>query len=74
MQNHTVVLFCSCRMHLSNYMNFNDIEGVYTYSFEAERKADCLICSKDSLSTKTLEFNEQSLLDDVISHLMNSPN
>ena len=25
-------------MPLNNYMNFNDTEGIYTYTFEAERK------------------------------------
>ena len=28
----------SCSPPLSNYMVFNDTEGVYTYSFEAEKR------------------------------------
>ncbi|XP_064632664.1 NEDD8-activating enzyme E1 catalytic subunit-like isoform X2 [Lineus longissimus] len=28
----------SCCMPLNNYVNFNDTEGVYTYTFEAEKK------------------------------------
>lgn len=34
----------SCCPPLNNYMNFNDTEGVYTYTFEAEKKVvktDC---------------------------------
>lgn len=27
-------------------MVFNDVEGIYTYAYEAEKKEDCLICSQ----------------------------
>ena len=26
-------------------MVFNDIDGIYTYTYEAERKEDCIVCS-----------------------------
>ena len=29
---------CSCSKPLQNYMVFNDTEGVYTYTFEYEKK------------------------------------
>jgi ubiquitin-activating enzyme E1 C len=35
----------SCCPYLNNYMVFNDVDGVYSYSFEYERKPDCLACS-----------------------------
>ena len=31
-------IYCSCSKPLQNYMVFNDTEGVYTYTFEAEKK------------------------------------
>ena len=31
-------VFFSCYHPLSNYMNFNDTDGIYTYSFEAEKR------------------------------------
>lgn len=64
------VLTYSCRMPLNNYMNFNDVEGVYTYSFEAEKKEDCLVCSKKTIPIK---FSHDSKLQDVIDHLVESP-
>ena len=33
-------------MHLDNYMLFNNVEGVYTFSYPCEKKEDCLVCSK----------------------------
>lgn len=27
-------------------MVFNDVDGIYTYSYEAEKKEDCLVCSQ----------------------------
>ena len=57
-------------MPLKNYLNFNDLQGVYTYSFEAERKPDCLVCSN---KPKPLHFTEDTKLQEVIDHLMQSP-
>lgn len=43
-------------------MIFNDVDGIYTYNFESERKTDCLACSNvprpvciDDPNTMTLE-------------------
>lgn len=52
----------SCYESLNNYMIFNDVDGIYTYNFESERKTDCLACSNvprpvciDDPNTMTLE-------------------
>ena len=34
----TIIVLCSCSKPLQNYMVFNDTDGVYTYTFEYERK------------------------------------
>ncbi|KAJ5856569.1 Molybdenum cofactor biosynthesis MoeB [Penicillium soppii] len=34
----------SCNPYLSNYMMYAGEEGVYTYTFEAEKKPDCPVC------------------------------
>ena len=31
-------IICSAYIPLNNYMVFNDVDGLYTYTFEAERK------------------------------------
>ncbi|XP_015589494.1 NEDD8-activating enzyme E1 catalytic subunit [Cephus cinctus] len=39
-------LATSCCASLNNYMVLNNIEGIYTYTYEAEKKDDCLACSQ----------------------------
>lgn len=51
---------------LNNYMVFNDIDGIYTYTFEAEKKDNCLACSQ---TVQTLTFSENDKLQDVIDFL-----
>jgi ubiquitin-activating enzyme E1 C len=36
----------SCAQTLNNYMVFNDTDGIYTYSYEAEKNPGCLGCSR----------------------------
>ncbi len=38
----TILFLFSCSQPLSNYMNFNDTEGIYTYTFEAEKRVSCV--------------------------------
>jgi len=59
-------LATSCSATLSNYMNFNDTEGIYTYTFEAEKKDDCAACSQ---VPQPLPFPEDAQLDDVLTFL-----
>ncbi|KAK3765224.1 hypothetical protein RRG08_051848 [Elysia crispata] len=56
----------SCCLPLNNYMNFNDTNGVYTYTFEAERLEGCLACSNKPLS---VTFSETDKLQDIITYL-----
>lgn len=60
----------SCYESLNNYMVFNDVDGVYTYKFEAMKKADCLACSS---IPKTISINNPSsmTLQDLIDLLCN---
>eukprot|EP00731_Ephydatia_muelleri_P019641 Em0012g466a len=56
----------SCSKPLQNYMVFNDTDGVYTYTFEAEKKDDCPACSSKPV---TLTFHEDATLQDVYNYL-----
>uniref|UniRef100_A0A0A9YQ13 NEDD8-activating enzyme E1 catalytic subunit n=1 Tax=Lygus hesperus TaxID=30085 RepID=A0A0A9YQ13_LYGHE len=58
-------LATSCCLPLNNYMVFNDVDGIYTYSYEAEKKPDCIVCSNkpktyyvDNGSIKLKQFIE----------------
>ena len=65
----TLKIITMCCNSLNNYMNFNDTEGVYTYTFEAERKEDCAGCSQ---IPQKLSFSEDAKLQDVIDYLKES--
>ncbi|XP_032822542.1 NEDD8-activating enzyme E1 catalytic subunit isoform X1 [Petromyzon marinus] len=54
---------------LSNYMVFNDVDGLYTYTFEAERKDNCPACSQ---VPQNLEFSSSARLQEVLTHLTES--
>ncbi|XP_071504733.1 NEDD8-activating enzyme E1 catalytic subunit-like [Diadema antillarum] len=56
----------SCCFPLKNYMVFNDTDGLYTYTYEAERKEDCLACSQ---APQMLEFPEDATLQTLVDHL-----
>ena len=58
----------SCAPYLKNYMIFNDSEGIYTYTYEAEKKDDCIVCSN---TTKTIRFQPNDKLEDVFELLLN---
>ncbi|XP_070559576.1 NEDD8-activating enzyme E1 catalytic subunit-like isoform X2 [Ptychodera flava] len=56
----------SCSLPLNNYMVFNDTDGLYTYTFEAEKKDDCIACSQ---VPQTVPFNEDATLQDLVNYL-----
>lgn len=45
----------SCCMPMNNYMVFNDVDGIYSYTYEAEKKLNCLACSN---IPQTLPIND----------------
>jgi NEDD8-activating enzyme E1 len=60
----------NCYEMLNNYMVFNDVDGIYTYKFEAMKKSDCLACSS---IPKTISISNPSsmTLQDLIDLLCN---
>ncbi|MED6287440.1 NEDD8-activating protein uba3 [Characodon lateralis] len=62
-------LATSAYVPLSNYMVFNDVDGLYTYTFEAERKENCSACSQ---IPQDLHFSPSSKLQEVLDHLTES--
>lgn len=54
---------------LNNYLVFNDSDGIYTYTYKAERKSTCIICnnlpvnisvSKNMTLKRLIEFLEEN--------------
>ncbi|KFB44439.1 hypothetical protein ZHAS_00012224 [Anopheles sinensis] len=62
----------SCCEPLNNYMVFNDVDGIYTYTYEAEKRSDCLACSQVPRSVEITDPNTMTL-QDLIQHLCDNP-
>lgn len=62
-------LVSSCCNPLNNYMVFNDTDGLYTYTFEAEKKDDCPACSQ---RPQVLTLPEDATLKSLIDILTES--
>ncbi|XP_065291555.1 NEDD8-activating enzyme E1 catalytic subunit isoform X2 [Dermacentor albipictus] len=67
--NEVFKIATSCCNPLNNYVVFNDTDGIYTYTFEAERNEKCLACSQVPV---TLHFPEETKLQEIYDHLINS--
>jgi ubiquitin-activating enzyme E1 C len=40
--------------YLNNYMMYNGVSGVYTYTFEYEKKESCPVCGKSETTYEVL--------------------
>ncbi|KAL4807962.1 hypothetical protein BDV18DRAFT_110240 [Aspergillus unguis] len=60
----------SCNPFLENYMMYAGEEGVYTYTFEAEKKSDCPVCG--NLARK-ISVNPDTTLEEFIETLGERP-
>uniref|UniRef100_A0A3B3QI84 NEDD8-activating enzyme E1 catalytic subunit n=1 Tax=Paramormyrops kingsleyae TaxID=1676925 RepID=A0A3B3QI84_9TELE len=63
------LLFRSAYISLNNYLMFNDVDGLYTYTFEADRKENCPACSQ---VPQELQFAPSAKLQDVLNYLTKS--
>ncbi|XP_017472221.1 PREDICTED: nedd8-activating enzyme E1 catalytic subunit [Rhagoletis zephyria] len=65
-------LATSCYDSMNNYMNFNDMEGIYTYTYPPEKSDICLACSNTPQDLNVDDPNTTTL-DDLIKILCDSP-
>ncbi|CAB1329836.1 unnamed protein product [Coregonus sp. 'balchen'] len=56
----------SAYIPLNNYLVFNSVDGLYTYTFEAERKENCSACSQ---VPQDLQFPPSAKLQEVLEYL-----
>ncbi|BDD60835.1 hypothetical protein MPDQ_007210 [Monascus purpureus] len=56
----------SCNPYLENYMMYAGEEGVYTYTFEAEKKPDCPVCGA---LARTILVDPNATLESFIENL-----
>lgn len=60
-------LATNCCNPLNNYMVFNDSDGLYTYTFEAEKKDDCSACGR---IPQKLTFSHEDTLQTLLDYLV----
>jgi len=63
-------LATSCAPPINNYMVFNDVDGIYTYTYEPERNESCTACSR---RPAPLAFSADTRLEEVLNHLRETP-
>lgn len=63
-------LASSCCVNMNNYMVLNIADGVYTYTFSADRRADCVACSN---TTRTMELESAATLQTILTKLQEDP-
>ncbi|KAJ7411136.1 NEDD8-activating enzyme E1 catalytic subunit isoform X7 [Willisornis vidua] len=59
----------SAYVPLNNYLVFNDVDGLYTYTFEAERKENCPACSQ---LPQNIEISPSAKLQEILDYLTNN--
>lgn len=64
-------LATSCCVPMNNYMVFNDVDGIYSYTYEAEKKENCIACSQIP-QTLTVDDPNTMKLKDLIQLLCDS--
>ncbi|KAI9252136.1 hypothetical protein BY458DRAFT_582565 [Sporodiniella umbellata] len=52
--------------HLNNYMMYTGDGGIYTYTFEHQKKAECPVCGNES---KTAELDQSITVEELIDYL-----
>ncbi|KAJ3327839.1 hypothetical protein HDU76_011023 [Blyttiomyces sp. JEL0837] len=60
-------LATSCARTMNNYMMYVGDQGVYTYTFELQKKEDCQVCGSSAL---TITTTPASTLQDLVDLLM----
>lgn len=68
--NEAFKIATSCNPYLSNYMMYSGDDGIYTYTFEHERKPDCPVCGNVA---RTLVVNPNHTLQEFIDSLGERP-
>ena len=66
MVNETLKFATSAGMWLNNYMMMVGTEGVYSYTFEHQRKEDCVVCGGES---RTETIADDTTLGEFIEYL-----
>ena len=68
--NEVFKIVTNCNPFLTNYMMYSGDEGVYTYTFENEKKDDCPVCGN---MARDLPVNPEITLQEFLENLGDRP-
>ncbi|CAG8765007.1 9149_t:CDS:2, partial [Acaulospora colombiana] len=68
--NEAFKIVTTSQPYLNNYMMYTGNEGVYTYTFEHEKKPDCPVCGNQSIP---LEVRKDITVEEFIQLLQEKP-
>ncbi|CAG7729940.1 unnamed protein product [Allacma fusca] len=63
-------LVTGCSRFMDNFMLFNDLDGIYTFTYSAERKKNCLACDRGE--ARQLFFSKNVTVQEVYNYLVES--
>jgi ubiquitin-activating enzyme E1 C len=64
--NEAFKLITTAQPYLNNYMMYTGNEGLYTYTFEHQKKPDCPVCGNERV---TIEISKEITVEDFIEYL-----
>uniref|UniRef100_A0A1D1XTA4 NEDD8-activating enzyme E1 catalytic subunit n=1 Tax=Anthurium amnicola TaxID=1678845 RepID=A0A1D1XTA4_9ARAE len=64
--NEAFKLITTVQPYLNNYMMYTGNEGLYTYTFEHQKKPDCPVCGNERVA---MEISKEITVEDFIEHL-----
>ncbi|CAB4384804.1 hypothetical protein RhiirA5_363412 [Rhizophagus irregularis] len=64
--NEAFKLITNAQPYLNNYMMYTGNEGLYTYTFEHQKKPDCPVCGNERVS---MEVSKEITVEDFIEYL-----
>lgn len=70
--NEAIKLISFCSQSLNNYFMYMGNEGLYTHTYEHERKLSCPVCS-DAADERLLTLSSTSTLSDLLKSLAEDP-
>lgn len=68
--NEVFKLATTAAPYLDNYMMYTGNDGIYTFTFQHQKKPECPVCGNDSLSA---ELDPNMTLADLVEWLMENP-
>ena len=68
--NEAFKLITTSQPYLNNYMMYTGNEGLYTYTFEHQKKPECPVCGNERVA---MEISREITVEEFIEYLKEKP-